>query len=377
MLLTRLLLRLPPETAHAVAMRGLDAALAGGWARERLGRRLRADDAALRTEALGLSFANPVGLAAGFDKDAAHWRELLTLGFGFVEVGTLTAQPQPGNPAPRLFRLPADRALVNRMGFNNAGAAAARARLGGRSPQDGVVGVNVGKTRAVAPDQAIADYERSVWLLAPVADYLVVNVSSPNTPGLRALQETQHLRPLLQAVRATARAAVPERPPAVLVKIAPDLTDDQIDDIADLAVELGLDGIVATNTTVAREPLRSPPDVVRAAGEGGLSGAPLKARSVAVLARLHRRAGHRLVLVSAGGIEDADDAWQRVRAGATLVQLYTGLIYGGPMTATRVARGLAAQARAAGFARVQDAVGTGATVGASRCSRTASKRPAS
>jgi dihydroorotate dehydrogenase len=361
-LLTRLLLRLPPETAHAVAMRGLDAALAGRWARDRVRRRLQADDAVLRTEALGLSFPNPVGLAAGFDKDGAHWRELLTLGFGFVEVGTLTAHPQPGNPAPRLFRLPADRALVNRMGFNNAGAAAARARLGGRSPDEGVVGVNIGKTRAVAADQAVADYERSVWLLAPVADYLVVNVSSPNTPGLRALQETQHLEPLLQAVRAAARAAVPARPPAVLVKIAPDLTDAQIDAIADLAVELGLDGIVATNTTVAREPLRSPPDVVRAVGEGGLSGAPLKARSVAVLARLHRRAGHRLVLVSAGGIEDADDAWQRVRAGATLVQLYTGLIYGGPMTPARVARGLAARAGAAGFARVQDAVGTGAAV---------------
>ena len=357
-LVVRLLFALPPERAHHVAMAALRLLSALPGLRAALQRRLGTQDPILRTQALGLTFDNPVGLAAGFDKDAHAFPALAALGFGFVEVGTLTARPQPGNPRPRLFRLTADRALVNRLGFNNDGAAAARSRLAGRRRTDGVVGVNVGKNKAVPAGEAIADYERSVALLAPVADYLVVNVSSPNTPGLRSLQAVEQLRPLLTSVQDAARRARPERPPAVLVKIAPDLSDADLDAIADLALELGLDGIVATNTTVARPPLRTPAADVAAAGEGGLSGAPLAARSLEVLERLYARVGDRLVLVSAGGIEDADDAWERIRAGATLVQLYTGLVYRGPLTPSRMARGLAARARAAGFDSVSGARGS-------------------
>jgi len=341
-------------------MRALRLLLAPTRVRAAVRCRLLADDPALHTQALGLTFANPVGLAAGFDKDAVAHRELSALGFGFVEVGTLTALAQPGNPRPRLFRLPRDRALVNRMGFNNDGARAARVRLDARDPADGVIGVNVGKTKLVAAEDAIGDYEESVAALTPVADYLVVNVSSPNTPGLRALQSVAQLRPLLTAVKAAAQRAAPGGAPAVLVKISPDLTDEQIDAIADLALELGLDGIVATNTTIERAPLTTSAGEIAAVGAGGLSGAPLKDRSLRVLQRLRARTGDSLVLVAAGGIEDSGDAWQRIRAGATLVQLYTGFVYGGPLAPSRVARGLARRARAEGFARVQDAVGADA-----------------
>ena len=357
-LVVRLLFGLPPERAHHVALAALRMLSALPRLREAVHRRLGTQDPVLRTEALGLTFDNPIGVAAGFDKDAHAFSALAALGFGFVEVGTLTARSQPGNPRPRLFRLTADRALVNRLGFNNDGAAAARSRLAGRRAADGVVGVNVGKTKSVPAGDAIADYETSVALLAPVADYLVVNVSSPNTPGLRSLQAVEQLRPLLTAVQDAGRRARPEHPPAVLVKIAPDLSDGDVDAIADLALELGLDGIVATNTTVARPPLRMAAADVAALGDGGLSGAPLAARSLEVLERLYARVGDRLVLVSAGGIEDADDAWERIRTGATLVQLYTGLVYGGPLTPSRMARGLAARARAAGFESVSQARGS-------------------
>jgi dihydroorotate dehydrogenase len=354
----RLLFALPPERAHEVAMCGLRLLSAAPRLSDALRRRLGADDPILRTQALGLTFANPIGLAAGFDKDARAFPALAALGFGFVEVGTLTAQAQPGNPRPRLFRLPADRALVNRLGFNNAGAGAARPRLAARRPADGVVGVNVGKSKSVPPEGAVADYERSVALLAPVADYLVVNVSSPNTPGLRALQAVEALRPLLSAVQDAARRARPERPPAVLVKIAPDLSDSELDAIADLALDLELDGIVATNTTIARPQSGVPLEALEAIGAGGLSGAPLASRALEVLERLHARLAGRLVLVSVGGVQDAADAWERIRAGATLVQVYTGFVYGGPLSPARIARGVAARARAAGYANVAQAVGT-------------------
>jgi dihydroorotate dehydrogenase len=357
-LVVRVLFALPPERAHDVAMAVLHVLAAVPVLREAVRRRTAPRDPVLRMKALGLSFASPVGLAAGFDKDARAFGALAALGFGFVEVGTLTSEAQPGNPRPRLFRLTADRALVNRLGFNNRGARSARSRLARRRAADGVVGVNVGKTRTVPADQAVADYERSVALLAPVADYLVVNVSSPNTPGVRSLQAVEQLRPLLRAVQDAARRARPDHPPPVLVKIAPDLSDAELDAVADLALELALDGIVATNTTVARPPLRTPGHVVAELGEGGLSGAPLAPRSLAVLERLHARVAGRLVLVSAGGVRDAEDAWQRIRAGATLVQLYTGFVYGGPLSPSRIARGVAVRARAAGFASVGEAVGT-------------------
>ncbi len=358
--------RLPAETAHRAAF-----ALIQAWGFLGLPRRwLEPRDPVLRVRALGLEFPGPLGLAAGFDKDARAVAGLAGLGFGFVEVGTVTARAQPGNPRPRMFRLPADRALVNRMGFNNAGAAAAAGRLrvrprrrDRRNRPDGiVVGVNIGKTRTAADQEAAADYAASARAVADVADYVVVNVSSPNTPGLRDLQAVSRLRPVLAAARSALDAGDVGRRVPLLVKIAPDLAWEDIDAIADLAIELGLDGIIATNTTVSRDGLVSSPAEVAAAGAGGLSGPPLRARSLAVLRRLHARAGGRLVLIAAGGIETPDDAWERLRAGATLVQAYTGFVYGGPLWPRRMHAGLARLVRAAGLATVSEAVvdGTGA-----------------
>ena len=349
-LLFRVVLRrLPAETAHRAGFALIRAAGVFGPA-GLLRRRLGPRDPVLRVRALGLEFPGPLGLAAGFDKDARATNGLGALGFGFVEVGTVTAQAQPGNPRPRLFRLPADRALVNRMGFNNDGAAAAAARLRRpRGPRDGpVVGVNIGKTRAVPEAEAAADNAASARAVADVADYVVVNVSSPNTPGLRDLQAADRLRPVLAAVRAALDAAAGEggRRVPLLVKIAPDLAEQDIDAVADLAVELGLDGVIATNTTVARDGLLSTAAEVTAAGAGGLSGPPLRARSLAVLRRLRERAGDRLVLIAAGGIETPDDAWERLAAGATLVQAYTAFIYEGPLWPRRMHAGLARRIRA-------------------------------
>jgi len=350
-LLYRLVLRrVPAETAHLLAF-GLIRAVArvpgAAWL---LRRWLGPRDPVLRVRALGLEFPGPLGLAAGFDKDARGTRGLAALGFGFVEVGTVTARAQPGNPRPRMFRLAADRALVNRMGFNNEGALAAadrlrRSRRRGRGP---VVGVNIGKTRAVPESGAAADYAASARAVAGVADYVVVNVSSPNTPGLRDLQAADRLRPVLVAVRSALDAVSGGQRVPLLVKIAPDLADADVDAVADLAVELGLDGIIATNTTVSRDGLASPAAEVAAAGAGGLSGPPLRARSLAVLRRLHDRAGDRLVLIAAGGIETPDDAWERLQAGATLVQAYTGFIYGGPLWPRRMHAGLARRLRSQG-----------------------------
>jgi dihydroorotate dehydrogenase len=305
---------------------------------------LAPSDPALRVRALGLDLPSPLGLAAGFDKDAGHVDALTALGFGFVEVGTVTAQPQAGNPRPRMFRLPADRALVNRMGFNNGGAAAAARRLSAPRDPGTVVGVNIGKTKVA--DDAAADYRASAFALAPLADYLVINVSSPNTPGLRDLQAVDQLRELIDAVRAAMGEAGVRVP--LLVKIAPDLADEDVDAIADLALATGLDGLVATNTTIARDGLRSGPDAVAAAGVGGLSGAPLADRSLAVLRRLRARVGDDLVLVSVGGVGTPEDAWARLQAGATLVQAYTGFVYGGPLWPRRMHRGLSRLARGSG-----------------------------
>ncbi len=343
-----MLRRLPAETAHRAGfalIRVAGVAGAAGLLRRWLGPR----DPVLRVHALGLEFPGPLGLAAGFDKDARATAGLGALGFGFVEVGTVTARAQPGNPRPRMFRLPADRALVNRMGFNNDGAAAAAARLRRRPRGPGagpVVGVNIGKTRAVPEQDAAADYAASARAVADVADYVVVNVSSPNTPGLRDLQEVNRLRPVLAAVREALDAAAGSRRVPLLVKIAPDLAGPDVDAVADLAVELGLDGIIATNTTVSRVGLASSAAEVSAAGPGGLSGPPLRAPALAVLRRLRERAGDRLVLIAAGGIETPDDAWERLAAGATLVQAYTGFIYGGPLWPRRMHAGLARRIRA-------------------------------
>ncbi|MEV5826708.1 quinone-dependent dihydroorotate dehydrogenase [Spirillospora sp. NPDC052242] len=345
--------RVPAETVHHLTMRALRAIQSVPGLAPLLRRLLAPRDPALAVRALGLDFPSPLGLAAGFDKDAVAYEALGAFGFGHVEIGTVTGRPQPGNPRPRLFRLPLDRAVVNRMGFNNAGSEAAAERLRGRG-RGTIVGVNIGKTKVVPEAEAVTDYVASAQRLAPFADYLVVNVSSPNTPGLRNLQAVEHLRPLLGTVREAADLAAGRHVP-LLVKIAPDLADADVDAVADLALELGLDGVIATNTTIGRDGLRSAPEL--AAETGGLSGAPLKDRSVEVLRRLRARAGDRLVLVSVGGVETADDVWERVRAGATLVQGYTGMIYGGPLWARRVQRDLARRLHGSAFATIEDARG--------------------
>jgi len=365
LLFTVLFRRMSAEGAHRLgfALIRFCAVVPGcGWL---LRRWLAPRDPVLAVHALGRALPGPLGLAAGFDKDAVGFRALGALGFAFVEIGTVTAEPQPGNPEPRLFRLPADRALINRMGFNNHGAAAAAARLRARvgSGRGVVVGANIGKTKVTPQSAAPADYSSSARLLAPVADYLVINVSSPNTPGLRDLQAVSELRALIVSVQDASRSAGRADVP-LLVKIAPDLADEDLDAVADLALDLGLAGIIATNTTVSREHLTSPAAEIAAAGAGGLSGPPLGPRALHVLRRLRARAGDRLMLVAAGGIETADDAWERIRAGATLLEGYTGFVYGGPGWPHRVHRGLARRAREAGFASVQDAVGTSALAAA-------------
>jgi dihydroorotate dehydrogenase len=318
-----------------------------------LRRTLVPSDPALRTTALGLELASPIGLAAGFDKDARLFAGALALGFGFVEVGTVTARPQRGNDRPRVARLPRERALLNRFGFNNAGAADAGRRLSRRDGSAGMVGANLGKTKVVALDEAPDDYRAAARAVAAASDFLVVNVSSPNTSGLRSLQEPEALRRVLRAVLAEAGSC------PVLLKVAPDLGDDQLDAAADVVMELGLSGIVATNTSVDADVLDRPSAIPPGLAGSGISGAPIKHRSLAVLRRLHRRTGGRVLLVAVGGIETAADAWERVRAGATLLEVYTGFVYDGPGLPARLARDLAQLARDEGYARVQDAVGTG------------------
>ncbi|MDX6731186.1 MAG: dihydroorotate dehydrogenase [Baekduia sp.] len=339
-----MLRRVDAETAHGWGAAALRVGLGAPLVRRAVRRLLAPPEPALRVRALGLDLPSPLGLAAGFDKDAGHVDALTALGFGFVEVGTITARPQAGNPRPRMFRLPADRALINRMGFNNAGAEAAAARLSGPRDRPTIVGVNIGRTKVAA--DAAADYRASARRLAPLADYLVINVSSPNTPGLRDLQAVDELRTLI----ATVREAMAEsgRPVPLLVKIAPDLADADVDAVAGLAVETGLDGLIATNTTIARDGLRTAPAAVAAAGAGGLSGAPLADRSLEVLRRLRARVGEGMVLVSVGGVETAEDAWARLEAGATLVQAYTAFVYNGPLWPARMHRGLAKLARESG-----------------------------
>ena len=362
-ILRPLLYSFSAEVAHRLVMRGLVlvAALPGGCALLSLlsGR----PDPALEVEAFGLRFASPVGLAAGLDKDAEAPAAFGAMGFGSVEVGTLTAQPQQGNPTPRLFRLPADRALINRMGFNNRGAADAARRLTGhrRRRTAPILGINIGRTKVVPAEEAIDDYVTSARLLAAHADYMVINVSSPNTPGLRDLQAVEQLRPLLEAVRRALDEEVPGSRVPLLVKIAPDLADEDLDAVADLARSLKLDGIIATNTTTGRQGLVSDAAAVEACGAGGLSGAPLKARALTVLRRLRARLGDDLVLVAVGGIETAEDAWARITAGATLVQVYTSLIYSGPSLPSKIGRGLVERLRASDVSNLSEVIGSAVT----------------
>lgn len=331
--------RLDPERAHGLAFVVIRALPLLGLGR--IVRRFTRPSAALAVSTLGLTFDSPFGVAAGFDKEGMAILGLGQLGFSHVEVGTITAIPQPGNDRPRLFRLVADRAVINRMGFNNHGATAAAERIERvrRSTRRPVIGVNIGKSRVVAVEDAVADYLVSTRALAPLADYLVVNVSSPNTPGLRGLQELDKLAPLLAAVREAAGTT------PVLVKIAPDLTDAEIEKIAGLAVEIDLAGIIATNTTLSRDNLRTPKNVVEAAGAGGLSGAPLAARSLEVLRRVRAVVPAEFCVISVGGVETGADVAERLAAGATLVQGYTAFLYLGPLWARQINRELARLSR--------------------------------
>jgi dihydroorotate dehydrogenase len=327
----RVLTRTDPEKAHHSAFRAIRAARPVTGLRRTPGSPV---------SALGLTFPNVLGLAAGFDKNAVGIDGLGALGFGHVEVGTVTGEAQPGNPKPRLFRLPEDRAVVNRMGFNNDGAEVVAARLAARGRRAGpVLGVNIGKSKVVPEEEAVRDYEKSARLLAPHADYLVVNVSSPNTPGLRNLQAVEKLEPILTSVQRIADSG--DRHVPLLVKIAPDLADDDVLGVADLALAIGLDGIIATNTTTSRDGLRTPAARVEEIGAGGLSGRPLTDRSCAVLRLLRQRVGPDLTLVGVGGITTVADAQARLDAGATLLQGYTAFVYEGPLWPRRIIRGLA------------------------------------
>ena len=348
--------RLDAESAHLLASRALRLVTAAPVVGALIARFLAPGDDRLRVHALGQTFPSPLGVAAGFDKDATSFEGLGLLGFGFVEVGTVTALPQEGNPRPRVLRLPEERALLNAMGFPNPGAKATAERLVRRTGRT-VVGVNIGKSRVVDVAAAGADYRDSVRALAPVAEYLVLNVSSPNTPGLRRLQSAELLGTLVTDVRAELESAQLETP--ILIKIAPDLSDGEVDALSNLALELGLDGIVAVNTTVERDGVPSL-SAIGDPGDGGVSGAPLKGRALEVLRRVRALVGDRMVLISVGGIENAADAWERILAGATLVQAYTGLVYGGPLWPRRVNAELARRVRAVGASSIEELVGTAA-----------------
>lgn len=305
--------------------------------------------ASLRTTVAGLDFPTPVGLAAGFDKDAEVPEQMLTIGFGFVEVGTLTPQPQEGNSRPRLFRLRQDAAVINRMGFNNRGQPAAYGRLIDCTRMHGIIGVNIGANKD--SKNRIADYANGVRAMAPLARYLTINISSPNTPGLRQLQDEGALKALLSAVN----EARPKKGPPIFLKVAPDLGEGEPDQIVRVAIEHGVDAIIIGNTTVSRPPLRSR----HALEPGGLSGAPLKALALKALREFQAASGGQIPLIGVGGISTADDAWERIRAGASLVQLYTAMVYEGPGIASRIARGLAHRLKREGYANIAEAVGTG------------------
>lgn len=336
--------RLDAESAHDLGMRSLRNGLAEPYYSN-------AAEAGNRVERFGLRFPNPIGIAAGFDKNAVAVNQLASLGFGLVEIGTVTFIPQSGNPKPRMFRLPDDQAVINRLGFNNEGAAAVAERLS-RLNRNCVVGVNIGKNKDVPNDEATENYLAAFELLAPFADYIAVNISSPNTPNLRELQRSENLDELLGSLSHAAKERVP-----LLVKIAPDLSEAEIEAAVDISLKYELAGIIATNTTVDRAGLRS--SGVAEMGAGGLSGKPLLARSTQVIRTIYKHSSGNLPIIGVGGVFSGEDAFEKIAAGASLVQAYTGFIYGGPTFARDVNFGLAGILKERGFSSVDEAVGSG------------------
>jgi dihydroorotate dehydrogenase len=342
-----ILFSLPPETAHELALHSLALLPTRLFAKSYT-------NPALRIERFGLKFANPVGLAAGLDKNGVALQPLAALGFGFIEAGTVTYHPQPGNPRPRLFRLREDEALINRAGFNNDGAAAFARRVEQHRPSC-VLGVSIGKSKITPLENATEDYLASFELVYKVADYIAVNVSSPNTPQLRELQQSQQLTSLLSALQQRNREL--QQPLPLLVKLSPDLERSELETIVEVVQRLEIDGIIATNTTISREDLRTDAQRVAACGEGGLSGKPIKTRSTKMIADLYELTRGRIPLIGVGGIFTAEDAWEKITAGASLVQLYTGFIYQGPSIAREINEGLAKILAREGLKNISDAVG--------------------
>ncbi len=342
-----LLFRLPAETAHELALHSLSLVPSRLIAK-------RFSDPSLSIERFGLKFSNPIGLAAGFDKNGIALQPLAALGFGFIEAGTVTYHPQPGNPRPRLFRLSEDQALINRAGFNNEGAAAFARRVAQHRP-DCVLGVSIGKSKITPLENAVEDYLASFELVYKIADYVAVNVSSPNTPQLRELQQSQQLEALLAALQQRRRQLQKDVP--LLVKLSPDLDREDLEMIVEVIERLQIDGIIATNTTVSRADLRTDAKRVASFGEGGLSGKPLKDRATRMIADLYQLTGGRVPLIGVGGIFTAEDAWEKIAAGASLLQLYTGFIYQGPRIAQEINEGLAAIVAREGFPNLDAAVG--------------------
>ncbi len=323
-MLRRVFFLFPPETIHEAVFAVLRLPLVS----ELLARMYRYEHPALHREVFGLTFRNPVGLAAGMDKNAEVFEQMGALGFGFVEIGTVTPRPQMGNPRPRLFRLPEDEALINRMGFNNQGVEAVRRRLERRKDRTLLIGGNIGKNKDTPNERAPEDYETCFRVLYEGVDFFVVNVSSPNTPNLRQLQEKEPLRRLLLHLQEV-NAGMPRRKP-LLLKIAPDLNEPQLDDIIEIVRETGVDGVIATNSTVSRERLRSSPRRLEKIGPGGLSGKPLARRSTEVIRYLHHHSGGVFPIIGVGGIHSVEDALEKLDAGATLIELFTGFVYEGP-----------------------------------------------
>jgi dihydroorotate dehydrogenase len=345
LLIRPLLFVLPPETAHHFTMKALKILCRMPFARQLIRKIYAYHDASLKKKILGLEFENPVGLAAGFDKDAKYLDELACLGFGFIEIGTLTPLPQPGNEKPRLFRLPKDKALINRMGFNNEGAAVAANRLKKRKSKI-VIGGNIGKNKSTPNDHALSDYLQCIDVLYDYVDYFVVNVSSPNTPGLRELQDKEPLRNLLQGVKQYLQKT-PEHKP-VLLKIAPDLNEAQLLDIIEILRETKTDGVIATNTTLSRHGLLTSSAKVQRMGAGGLSGKPLRNRSTEIIRFLRQQLGPQYPIIGVGGIMTPEDAVEKLQAGADLIQLYTGFVYEGPGFVRRINEALVAQGNYSG-----------------------------